>query len=62
MLLESWWRDEATMRAHWTSVAYERYAQAVGPLLARPSEVIVHYVERSVHATADPGADPARLG
>jgi quinol monooxygenase YgiN len=62
MVLESWWRDEAAMRAHWGTRAYERYTQAVGPLLARPSDVVVHYLERSVHATADPAADPARLG
>jgi quinol monooxygenase YgiN len=62
MLLESWWRDEAALRAHYATTAYRRYTQAVSPLLARPSVVVVHYVERSVHATADPAADPARLG
>jgi quinol monooxygenase YgiN len=62
MVLESWWHDEAALRAHYATTEYRRYTQAVGPLLARPSDVVVHYVERSVHATADPAADPARLG
>jgi quinol monooxygenase YgiN len=62
MVLESWWRDEASMRAHWGTREYERYTQAVSPLLARPSDVVVHYIERSVHATADLASDPARLG
>jgi quinol monooxygenase YgiN len=61
-VLETWWRDEAALRAHYATREYERYAQAVGPLLARPSDVVVHYVERSLHPTADPAADPARLG
>jgi quinol monooxygenase YgiN len=62
LVLETWWRDEASLRAHYATREYERYTQAVGPLLARPSDVVVHYVERSVHATADPAADPSRLG
>src|SRR5918998_2900028 len=62
MILESWWRDEAALRAHYATAEYRRYTQAVSPLLARPSDVVVHYVERSVHPTADPGADPSRLG
>src|SRR5215218_4620780 len=56
MLLESWWRDEAALRDHYATTEYRRYTQAVSPLLARPSDVVVHYVERSVHATADPAA------
>jgi quinol monooxygenase YgiN len=62
LVLDVWWRDEASLRAHYATVEYRRYTQAVGPLLARPSDVVVHYVDRSVHATADPAADPARLG
>ena len=61
-VLEVWWHDESPMRAHYETREYERYTQAIGPLLARPSDVVVHYVERSVHATADPAADPSRLG
>jgi len=62
LTLESWWHDEAALRAHYATPAYSRYTQAVSPLLARPSDVVVHYVDRSVHATAELDADPARLG
>lgn len=40
----------------------ERYTQAISPLLARPSDVGLHYMDRSVRATADLSADPSRLG
>jgi quinol monooxygenase YgiN len=62
LVLDTWWRDEAALRAHYATREYERYSQAITPLLARPSDVVVHYVERSVRATADLSADPARLG
>ena len=61
-LLDVWWRDEDSMRAHYRTREYERYTQAVSPLLARPSDVGVHYLDRSVRATAELDADPSRLG
>jgi len=61
-VLDAWWGDEEALRAHYATREYERYTQAVSPLLARPSDVVVHYVERSVHPTADLAADPSRLG
>ena len=61
-LLDVWWRDEDSMRAHYGTREYERYTQAISPLLARPSDVGLHYVDRSVRATADLAADPSRLG
>ena len=61
-LLDVWWRDEDSMRAHYGTREYERYTQAIGPMLARPSDVTVHYVDRSVRATAELDADPSRLG
>jgi len=61
-LLDVWWRDESSMRAHYGTREYERYTQAISPLLARPSDVGLHYVDRSVRATADLAADPSRLG
>jgi len=61
-VLQSWWNDEDALRAHYASPVYARYVQLVGELLARPSDVRVHYVERSVRATADPSNDPARQG
>ena len=62
LVLDVWWRDEASLRAHYATVEYRRYTQAVSPMLARPSDVLVHYVDRSVHPTADLAADPSRLG
>jgi quinol monooxygenase YgiN len=61
-LLDVWWRDEDSMRVHYGTREYERYTQAISPLLARPSDVGLHYVDRSVRATADLAADPSRLG
>jgi quinol monooxygenase YgiN len=62
LLLEVWWRDEAALRGHYATTEYERYTGAISPLLARPSDVGVHYVDRTVRATADLSADPSRLG
>ena len=62
VVLESWWRDEPALRAHYATTEHARYTQAISPLLARPSDVAVHYVDRSVRATADLSADPSRLG
>lgn len=61
-VLDAWWRDEDSMRAHFGSPAYGRYAELVGALLARPSDVRIHYVERSVRATGDASSDPSRQG
>jgi len=61
-LLETLWRDEAAMHAHYATAEYSRYASRVGELLARPSEVQIHYVERSVRATGDASMDPVRQG
>ena len=62
LVLDAWWTDEAALRAHYASPAYGLYVSAVGELLARPSDVQVHYVERSVRARGDASLDPARQG
>ena len=41
---------------------YGRYIGLIGELLARPSDVEIHYIERSVHAMDDPSLDPVRQG
>lgn len=56
------WDDEASLRAHYATTEFSRYAAAVGPLLARPSDVRVHEVARSYTAEADLSADPTRQG
>ena len=53
------WRDEAALRAHYGTAAYRRYRGQVGPLLARPSDVVVHHVAGTLHAQ-DP--NPPELG
>jgi quinol monooxygenase YgiN len=61
-VLDAWWSDEAALRAHYGSPDYGLYVSAVGELLARPSDVRVHYIERSVRAQGDASLDPARQG
>jgi quinol monooxygenase YgiN len=59
-VLDAWWGDEAALRAHYASEEYTLYAGSVGELLARPSDVRIHYVERSVRAQGDASLDPLR--
>lgn len=56
------WRDEAALRAHYATPAYTHYAEGIGALLARPSDVRISYVEREVRAVADLSQDPTRQG
>jgi quinol monooxygenase YgiN len=62
LVLDAWWIDEAALRAHYATDEYGSFAVAVGELLARPSDVQIHYVERSVHARGDASLDPTRQG
>jgi quinol monooxygenase YgiN len=58
-VLVSTWTDEAALRSHYNTPHYQRYREAVGPLLARPSDVTVHSVSATVRPL-DPGPpDPA---
>jgi quinol monooxygenase YgiN len=59
-VLETLWCDEAAMHAHYATAEYGRYVGRVGELLARPSDVQIHYIERSVRVTADASMDPVR--
>lgn len=61
-VLDVEWRDEAALRTHYATTEYSRYADAVSPLLARPSDVRMHYVDRTVAAQADLSDDPTRQG
>jgi quinol monooxygenase YgiN len=56
------WRDEAALRAHYGTSHYRRYRDAVGPLLARPSDVVVHRLDGTVHALDPNPPDPGMLG
>jgi quinol monooxygenase YgiN len=62
LVLDTWWSDDAALRAHYATTEYADYASAVGELLARPSDVQIHYVERSVRPRGDASLDPTRQG
>jgi len=62
LVLLSHWRDETALRAHYATRHYRRYGSPVGPLLARPSDVVVHVITSTVHA-ADPNPpEPGMFG
>ncbi len=56
------WSSEAGLRAHYETPHYRRYREQVGPLLARPSDVVVHHISRTVHALDPNPPDPGLLG
>lgn len=61
VLLASW-TDEGALRTHYTTAHYRRYREQVGPLLARPSDVVVHHLAATVHALDPNPPDPGMLG
>ena len=56
------WRDEAALRSHYSTPAYARYRSAVGELLARPSDVVVHRIGSTVHARDPNPPEPGLFG
>jgi quinol monooxygenase YgiN len=56
------WSSEATLRAHYETPHYLRYRDQVGPFLARPSDVVVHHLSKTVHAHDPNPPDPGMLG
>ena len=61
MLLSSW-TSEAALRTHYTTAHYRRYREHVGPLLARPSDVVIHHIAATVRALDPNPPDPEKLG
>ena len=61
LVLLSGWADEAALRAHYATPHYRRYREQVGALLARPSDVTLHTVSRTVHARDPNPPDPQLL-
>ncbi len=61
VMLSSWSSEEA-LRAHYDSAHYRHYRQQVGPLLARPSDVVVHHLSATVHALDPNPPDPGMFG
>ena len=56
------WSSETAMREHYETSHYRRYRDQVQPLLARPSDVVVHHVSSTVHALDPNPPDPGLLG
>lgn len=62
IVLLSDWVSEQALREHFATPHYRRYRDAVGELLARPSDVTVHHVSDTVHALDPNPPDPAMFG
>jgi quinol monooxygenase YgiN len=56
------WESEHAMRAHFATGHYRRYREAVGPFLARPSDVVVHHVAQTVRPVDPNPPDPVMFG
>jgi quinol monooxygenase YgiN len=56
------WNSEAALRAHYDTPHYRHYRDNVTPLLARPSDVVVHHISATVHALDPNPPDPGLLG
>ena len=54
--------DESALREHYDTPHYRRYRERVGPLLARPSDVVVHHISATVQAIDPNPPDPGMLG
>ena len=61
VLLASWTHERA-LRTHYETPHYRRYREQVGPLLARPSDVVVHHLAATVHAGDPDPPDPGMFG
>jgi quinol monooxygenase YgiN len=61
-VLLSSWVSEGALRTHYTTAHYRHYREQVGPLLARPSDVVVHLLAATVHALDPNPPDPGKLG
>jgi quinol monooxygenase YgiN len=62
LVVISGWSGEDTLRAHYATPHYRRYREQVGPLLARPSDVVVHRVAATLRALDANPPDPGELG
>lgn len=62
LVLLAAWDDEPALRAHYATDGYRRYRERVAPLLARPSDVVVHRVSSTVHPVDPHPPDPGLLG
>jgi quinol monooxygenase YgiN len=56
------WNTETALREHYDTSHYRHYRDQVQPLLARPSDVVVHHIGVTVHAVDPNPPDPGLLG
>ena len=49
IVLLSEWDSEDALNAHFATTHYRYYAENVGPLLSRASDVVIHHVSSTVH-------------
>ncbi|MDQ6822557.1 MAG: antibiotic biosynthesis monooxygenase [Actinomycetota bacterium] len=56
------WTDEPGLREHYATPHYLGYRGRVGPLLARPSDVVVHHISATLHARDPNPPDPGMFG
>jgi quinol monooxygenase YgiN len=61
LVLLASWASERGLRAHYDTAHYGRYREHVGPLLARPSDVLVHHIATTVHALDPNPPDPVEF-
>jgi quinol monooxygenase YgiN len=62
LVLLASWAGEPALRAHYDTPHYRRYREQVGPLLARPSDVLVHQLAATVHPLDPNPPDAAEFG
>jgi quinol monooxygenase YgiN len=62
LVLLAEYANDAAVRAHYATLHYRRYREQVGPLLARPSDVVVHRVSTTVRAQDPNPPDPGMFG
>jgi quinol monooxygenase YgiN len=60
VLLASWTSEKALLN-HYATPHYRRYRERVGPLLARPSDVVVHHLSATIHARDPNPPDPGEI-
>jgi quinol monooxygenase YgiN len=61
VLLASW-TSEGALRTHYATAHYRHYREQIGPLLARPSDVVVHHLAATVRALDPNPPEPGKLG
>jgi quinol monooxygenase YgiN len=62
MVLLVAWASEGALREHFATPHYRRYRAAVGELLARPSDVVMHHVAQTIRPIDPNPPDPAMFG